>query len=312
MYDTTKPYTKKILELICQTWETPYVSVKGGIVKKKFSYFENSSTDGIGTKGNYHWQQKSFRNAILDALAMNLNDLLLKRARAYGVHDHIIIPEDNHNAIIEIVENLSEECKKRDIAILSGETAIHNDMSGLEISVSLDGFVKKPKPNLFLPENILVGIKSNGLHSNGFTKVREVFGDEFRKEFTEPTLIYSDVLLGINEKYDIKGMMHITGGAYKKLKDLLNDSDVLINNNHKLKPQDIFYELHNKGIPDEKMYKTFNCGIGFVLSIMRKDVQSIISEIEDSGFLADEIGRVIKGNGEVSIESMFSNEKVKV
>ncbi len=310
MYDTTKPYKKQILELISQTWETSYVSVKEGIVKKKFSYPETSSTDGIGTKGIYHWQQKSFKKAVIDALAMNLNDLVLMRARAYGLHDHIMIPEDNHKAIIEIVESLSEECQKRNIGILSGETAIHNDLSGLEISVNIDGFIKKPKLNLFLPGGVLIGIKSNGLHSNGFTKVREAFGNEFRKEFIEPTLIYSDILLNINEKYDIRGMMHITGGAYTKLKDFLSKENISIHNNHKLKPHNIFYEIYDKGIPDKRMYKTFNCGVGFVLSVTEKDAKSIISEIEDSGFLADEIGRVVKGDGKVSVESMFSDEKI--
>lgn len=80
MYDPTKPYKKQILELIKQTWETPYVSVKGDIypiIERKFSYPEVDHTDGIGTKGVYHWQQRTFGNAALDALAMNLNDLAL-------------------------------------------------------------------------------------------------------------------------------------------------------------------------------------------------------------------------------------------
>ena len=115
MYDTTKPYTKQILELIKQTWETPYVSVKKEIIEKKFSHPETSSSDGIGTKGVYHWQQRSFRNAVLDGLGMNLNDLLLLRARPYKLQNHIFVPKEDGGAILEIIKSLSKECKEREI-----------------------------------------------------------------------------------------------------------------------------------------------------------------------------------------------------
>jgi phosphoribosylaminoimidazole (AIR) synthetase len=155
MYDPTKPYKKDILELIKQTWETPYVSVEEPmegvypIIKKKFSYLEVDHTDGIGTKGVYHWHQKTFRNAALDALAMNLNDLALMRAIPYKLQNHILIPEDDKEAILEIVASLTEECKKRNIAITGGETSIHNNIDGLEISISISGFIKNYKPNRF-------------------------------------------------------------------------------------------------------------------------------------------------------------------
>ena len=312
MYDTTKPYKKQILELIRETWETPYDSVKSpGVFCKKVNFErEAGSTDGIGTKGIYHWQQKSFRNATLDALAMNLNDLILERSIAYKLQDHIFLPEDNKDAILEIINNLTNECVKRNIAIPYGETAIHNDMSGLEISISIDGFIEKPKPNLFLPGDVLIGIKSSGVHSNGYTLVRKLFGDEFRKEFIEPTLIYYDILHKINKKYEIHGMANITGGAYTKFKDFLSKDTIKIHNNHKLKPYDIFFEIYNKGILDEEMYKTFNCGIGFVLSSLNSQKRDIISILEDSGFIADEIGGIAKGNGKVSVESMFSSETI--
>jgi len=74
MYNPTKPYKKQILEIIKQTWKTPYISVRGGvysIIEKKFSHPEIDHTDGIGTKGVYHWRQRSFRSAVLDALAMS-------------------------------------------------------------------------------------------------------------------------------------------------------------------------------------------------------------------------------------------------
>ena len=82
MYNTTKPYTDKILKIIERC--------RGKIP---------ASTDGVGTKGIYHWQQKTFRNAVLDALAMNLNDMAVVKAKARGLHNHIMIPEDDEKAI---------------------------------------------------------------------------------------------------------------------------------------------------------------------------------------------------------------------
>jgi len=309
MYEPIKPYKKKILELVRKTWETPYVSIRDNIypiIEKKFSYPEVDHTDGIGTKGIYHWKQGTFRNAVLDALAMNLNDLAIARAVPYKLQNHIIIPEEDER-ILKIIEVLSEECKKREIAITGGETSIHNNISGLDISITISGFIKEVKKNKFKEGDILIGFRSNGLHSNGFTKVREVFGEEDRVEFIEPTKIYLDEILDLNSKFDIHGMMHITGGAYSKLKDLLENTDVEINRIHKLEPQNIFKELYKRGVSDEKMYKTFNCGIGFILSVSSEDADNVINGLE-----ADIIGKVVSGTGKIKIESMFSDKIIEL
>ncbi len=309
MYDPTKPYKRQILELIKQTWETPYVSVKKdvySVLKRKFSYPEVDHTDGIGTKGIYHWRKRSFRNAALDALAMNLNDLALIRATPYKLQNHIIIPEDDKEAILEIISVLAEECKKRGIVITGGETSVHNNINGIDISATVSGFIKDYKPNRFECGDVLIGIKSNGLHSNGFTRVREIFGNEYRPEFIEPTEIYLDKILELNKHFDIHGMMHITGGAYTKLKDLLNNADAILNRNHKLQPQAIFRDLYNRGVSDEEMYKTFNCGIGFILSAPKQESDDIVSELK-----GDVIGEVISGTGKVKIHSMFSDKNIE-
>src|SRR3989338_1373242 len=98
MYNPVKPYKKKILELIQTTWDTPLVKVSEGIypiITKKFSYPEVDHTDGIGTKGIYHWQQETFAYAVRDAMAMNLNDLALCRARPYKLQNHILVPTED-------------------------------------------------------------------------------------------------------------------------------------------------------------------------------------------------------------------------
>ena len=177
------PYKQKIIDEIQKTWYTPYVSVLFNtypIFKRNFFYPEVDHTDGIGTKGFYHWKQGTFNAAVIDALAMNLNDLAMLKVNPYSLTDNIMLPEEDNEAILEIVGSLVSESMVREIAILGGETAIHKNMSGLEISISMNGFVRNPKPNKCESGDVLVGMKSHGLHSNGFTKIREIFVDEIR------------------------------------------------------------------------------------------------------------------------------------
>lgn len=310
MYDPRKPYKQEILKLIRTTWKTPYLSVREGIYpvfERKFFYPEVEHTDGIGTKGIYHWRKRTFRDAVLDALAMNLNDLAVARAIPYKLQNHIVLPRDDRGTIVAIIQALVKECRKRKIAVTGGETSIHNGVQGMDISITVSGFVSNPKPNRFKIGDVLVGIKSRGLHSNGFTKIRELFKKEWRKEFVAPTRIYTDEILRLLGKYKIHGMMHITGGAFTRLKDILPDGiDASIEGSSRLRPHRIFQEIYKKGVPDEEMYRTFNCGIGFVLSADAKDAKRIVGELED----ADIFGHIIKGRGRIVIHSSFSTKKV--
>ena len=310
MYNPIKPYKDRILTEIKKTWRTPYVEIKPSvypIVRRKFFLPEVDHTDGIGTKGIYHWQKRTFGNAVLDVLAMNLNDLALVRAVPYKLQNHIFVPQDDHPAILAIVKALSQECQKRKIAITGGETSVQNTMAGMDISLSVSGLVKKFRPNKFLIGDVLLGIKSAGLHSNGFTKVREIFGNGYRADFVKPTAIYLDTILELDKKFDIHGMMHITGGAFTKLKGLLGRSNVHINRMHKLRPQPIFQELHNKGVSDKEMYQTFNCGIGFIFSTGPAQAKVITVRYPDIAI----IGQVTAGNGRIIIDSMFSNKNIE-
>lgn len=309
VYNPSKPYKNKILAEIAKTWKTPYLSVIKDIYPvffRKISYPEVDHTDGIGTKGVFHWEKRSFKAAVLDALAMNLNDLALVRATPYKLQNHIILPQDDQSAILAIIKALGQECKKRKIAITGGETSIHNNIAGLDIGMTVSGFIKKQKPNRLQIGDVLIGLGSSGIHSNGLTKARLVLGESFRPDFVKPTHIYSDSILKLNGMVDIHGMMHITGGAFTKLKDILpSGADIVIHKNHKLKPQKIFQGLSRLGVPDQEMYQTFNCGIGFILSIGKKDVAETLKFLSKY-HKADIIGEVVRGGRYIKIESMFS------
>lgn len=311
MYNPTKPYKHKILKLIKSTWNTPYVKVEKGlypIIKKKIFLPEVYHTDGIGTKGFYHWRKRTFKSAVLDALAMNLNDLAIVGAEPYALSNHIILPKDDRKAILEIVSFLSKECRKRKIVITGGETSIHSDMPGMDISITICGFIKKIQKNQCKVGDVLCGIKSNGIHSNGLTKAREVFKNKYKKEFTKPTSIYIDEILNLLDKHKINGMMHITGGAFTKLKDILGNADAIIDQPKKLWPQPIFQEIYEKGVLDKTMYSTFNCGVGFILSVPKKESLNVINFIKNTAVL----GKVISGNGQVHIRSAFSGKMIKI
>lgn len=311
MYATTKPYKSKILELIRKTWQTPYVDVKPGaypIIKKKFSFLEVQHTDGIGTKGFYHWQKRTFKNAVLDALAMNLNDFLMVGAIPYAIQNHIVLPEDDYQAIVEIIGELVRQCRKRKIAITGGETSIHNNAKGLDISITVSGFIKCIRENKCRAGDVLIGLKSNGLHSNGFTKVREIFGSRDNKEFTKPTAIYFDKIFPLLQQNKINGLMHITGGAFTKLKDLLDGSDIIISQPLKLRPQEIFYKIYQKGVSSKDMYSTFNCGVGLVLSVPKKEVKKIISHLPNTIV----IGKVVQGSNCIHVQSAFDGKWIKL
>ncbi len=296
---------------IKRTWKTPFVDVIDGYVIEKFPtpVFKYDHSDGLGTRGIYHWRQRTFKNAVLDALAMNLNDMLMMKVTPYKLQNHIMLPSGDEKAIEEIIGFLTDECLERKIAITGGETSIHEFFQNelLDISITMSGYAYQMSTNEFVKGDVLVGLASSGLHSNGFTFVRNC-GLEFRKEFVYPTKIYN-----LPNHLGIHGIQHITGGAFTKIKRLLGKgNDAYINKKHFLKPQDIFYEIYksarknlNIRVDLSTMYKVFNCGIGMVLSVSPNDVDYIIA------FTGGEvIGEVKNGSGNVIIESMFDNVMV--
>lgn len=303
MYDTEKKYIKEISEMIKETWNTPYMHKEMNIP----SCIDH--TDGIGTKGYYHWKYKTLDRAVMDALAMNLNDMAVLRATPYKLQDHIIIPEDSTEAIYSIINKLIDYCKQKKIAVTGGEISIQNNLCGVEISITMAGYPndKYILPNEIRDGDVLIGIESSGLHSNGFTRVREIEWDSaYWDELTRSTNIYIDTINNLD--VDIHGMMHITGGAFTRLRKICSGLDIFLLRNHILEPHDIFYQIYDYSDYGKSMYKTFNCGIGYIVSVAPEDVIKCLSQIKE--FKSAVIGYVSKGNGHIVIESMFSDRSI--
>lgn len=301
-YDPTKPHNRVLQEQSQRTWKSRWASLSAdGLLRRSFALpvWEIDHTDGIGSKGDLHWANRTFRNAVLDALAMNINDLAMFRARPYKMQNHLFLPEDDGNAIEAIAVAMADECLAREIVITGGECAIHNHMEGMEISVTMTGFVETPAANRFQPGDVLIGLPSDGLHANGTSLLRQLL--KFNDSWLAPTRIYE-----VPNWATIHGVQHITGGGFTKLKGRLDGADVYIHRRHSLLPHEVFRsaaEAIRGELPGDTMYKTFNCGIGMVLSVSPPAVDAVIRATG-----GDIIGEVTAGTGRVRIDSMFDDQ----
>lgn len=325
MYDTTKPYISEILGIIKATWNVSAPVEVLGPNDCTMSFPSETiftcHVDGVGTKGKYHWKQRTFREAVQDALAMNVNDLSAGGAKAFMLSPHIQVPRDDHNAVVAIMKSLANECIERDIAIVGGETAITDTLDGMEISLFVSGY----RPNqLVRPPiadgDVIIGLLSSGLHSNSFTKVRELFGrdEESNSYFTDPTRYYDRVTLSLQNKYgdSIHGIEHITGGAFTRLKKLLSGNRAILDFTPVPVPG-IFYEIYRRGVSDEEMFGTFNCGIGMVFIVAYEVAEMMILECAFLGQRAFRIGRIDnrfvgKRKCQIHIHSPFSSNIVSL
>jgi phosphoribosylaminoimidazole (AIR) synthetase len=174
-YDPTKPYKHALKHIIRQTWDKcPYVEIADGYYptfRRKHTGVEIDHTDGIGTKGVHHWQQGTFAEAAQDALAMNVNDLAIAGFKAYKTQAHLMVQDDDERSIVAVMSALGKLCEARGIAITGGETGVHNNLRGMELSLTVTGVQVEQRKNVGLAEHddVFVLIPSSGPHSNGFT-----------------------------------------------------------------------------------------------------------------------------------------------
>lgn len=315
MYDPTKPYKSQIKAAIERTWRSEYASAAQlpglpyPLIMKNDLYQkcqEVDHTDGIGTKGVLHMRHRTFSAAVQDALAMNLNDLLVMRARPYKLQNHLTLNVDDHEAILAVVSSLSEECIKRKIILTGGETSIHNTMSGMDLSITITGFAW-PVTNSFKTGDKLIGLPSSGIHSNGFTMARKYLGDD-RIDLTTPTRIYWDNVSPWFRPYSkfLHGMVHIAGGAYSRILDMLSENQTARFDSLK-NQQPIFDELYGHIKDDHTMYTVFNCGVGMILAVPAEEAENIAADLH-----AEVVGEIVEGPRKVVIRSAFSNEEIEL
>jgi len=244
----------------------------------------------------------------IDLVAMNVNDILCTGAKPLFFLDYIACGKLDPNVLKKVVKGVAEGCKQSGCSLVGGETA---EMPGIYKQEDYDlagfavGVVEKSKiidGSKIKEGDIVIGIASNGLHSNGFSLVRKVFSSFEQKslsqELLRPTKIYVKPILKLVEKYRINGIAHITGGAfYEKLTKLLPKGKCFEIQKGSWPIQKIFKIIQKRAkISDKEMFTTFNMGVGLVLVVSKKDVVSIMKDLKKSRLQCWQIGRVIKHN----------------
>ena len=283
-----------------------------------------SSTDGVGTKLKIAFTLNKHNTVGIDLVAMSVNDIITCGAKPLFFLDYISIGKLSKKVVVELIKGITEGCKMASCALLGGETAEmpgfypegEYDLAGFAVGVVerskiIDG--RKIKEG-----DSVIGIASNGLHSNGFSLVRKVLLEDKKYELAEkltvlkrtlgeellqPTRIYVKPVLYLLEKYKVLGIAHITGGGLlENIPRILPEGvSVQINQNSWPKPP-IFPLIQKEGeISDEEMYRTFNMGIGMVLVVRQKKALEILEALRLIDYNSYIIGKVVKGNKQIII-----------
>ena len=293
----------------------------GGLFRLPIKDFKNpilvSGTDGVGTKLELA-QIKNFHYEVgIDLVAMCINDIITSGAKPLFFLDYIATGKLDKSQLKEVIKGISKSCEENKCCLLGGETA---EMPGFYARNKYDlggfcvGIVEES--NLINGKNIcqddlIIALKSNGIHSNGFSLVREIIKSDnniehkfeentklnFYSELLKPTEIYSNLIHEfLIEHIEIKGMSHITGGGIPENLPRCMSSDFIPHID--IKSWDIpyiFKFLKDIGqVPDNDFWNTFNLGVGFCLVIDKKYKNQIFKICDRNNIISWEIGKILK------------------
>ncbi|GGI17757.1 phosphoribosylformylglycinamidine cyclo-ligase [Gottfriedia solisilvae] len=289
----------------------------------KFNYKEPvlvSGTDGVGTKLKLAFQMDRHDTIGIDAVAMCVNDIVVQGAEPLFFLDYLAVGKAVPERIEHIVKGVSEGCIQAGCSLIGGETA---EMPGMypEDEYDIAGFAVgiADKSKLVTGQNIqagdiLLGISSNGIHSNGYSLVRKVLlekggytldqhidqlGHTLGEELLRPTKIYVKPILNVLKNFEINGMAHITGGGFIENIPRMLPKGIGAEIDYGSWPiQPIFDLLEETGeLKREEMFNIFNMGIGMVLAIKEENLHDIINLLEESDEKVFIIGRTNAGEG---------------
>ena len=284
-----------------------------GIVEIPGGTLLATHTDGVGTKVMIAQSMKKYDTVGIDCVAMNVNDIICTGAVPISFVDYIAANRNDQEIFKQIVRGLVKGAKDAQVPIVGGETAILPDLiSGKNFSFDLAGMVVGilNKRDMILGNkikkgDIIIGINSSGLHSNGYSLARKVLSKYSMREkikglgvlgdaLLAPTKIYVKPVLQAIKECNIHGLAHITGGSFTKLLRLKKTGFMLDN---LPEPPPIFQIIENQGVAREEMYKTFNMGIGFCLIAPKEEEVRIGQIFKKHGFHNRQIGKIIEKKG---------------
>lgn len=263
-----------------------------------------SSTDGVGTKLLIAQANHVHNTVGIDLVAMNVNDILCVGAKPLFFLDYIACGKLKRDVLTDVVKGIAHGCRQAGCALIGGETAEMPDLYGKD-EYDLAGFavgvVERKKiidGSRISVGDVVVGIPSSGIHSNGYSLVRKVFSKAEQKRFVsellKPTRIYAKEVSAAIKSFDVKGIAHITGGAYyEKLTKILPKGLCFEILRESWPVPAIFQEIQKRGnVPQEDMYKTFNMGIGMAMVIAPKTLKQLSMVFKKSRVRHYVIGRV--------------------
>jgi phosphoribosylformylglycinamidine cyclo-ligase len=289
----------------------------GGLFRPGFKNFKDpilvSSTDGVGTKLKIAFLAGIHDTVGIDLVAMSANDILCSGAEGLFFLDYIATGKVKSSVLKDVVKGIAEGCREAGYALIGGETAEmpgmykkgEYDLAGFGVGIVdkidvIDGRTTKMG-------DLVLGLESSGLHSNGYSLVRKVFTKKelkkYAPELLKPTRLYCKPVLEVKKALSIKGIANITGGAfYDKIPRIIPKGMAIEIFRKSWWMPPIFSIIQKKGNIDYKeMYRTLNMGIGMVLVLDRKDIDVAKYILLRAGIKSHVIGRVIKGNREVVI-----------
>lgn len=279
-----------------------------------------SGTDGVGTKLMLAFAADKHDTIGVDAVAMCVNDIVAQGAEPLYFLDYIACGTLHPEKIEQIVKGIADGCEQAGCALIGGETA---EMPGMYSSEEYDlagftvGIAEKSKliNGSHIGENdVLIGLASNGLHSNGFSLVRKVLLEDagldlneqydglskpLGEELLTPTRIYVKPLLEVFNKYDVNGVAHITGGGFiENIPRMLPEGLAAEIDYGSWPVPPVFDLIEERGsLTRKEMFTTFNMGIGMVLAVSEENMLPVIRLLEETGEKPYIIGRVKKGEG---------------
>ena len=282
-----------------------------------------SGTDGVGTKLKIAFLMDKHNTVGIDCVAMCVNDVICCGAKPQFFLDYIAVGKNVPEKVADIVSGVAEGCVQSECALIGGETAEmpgfypvdEYDLAGFSVGVVDKDKILKPDTQK--AGDVMIGIKSSGVHSNGFSLVRKVFtvneqnlarhysdlGSTLGECLLTPTKIYVKAVMKLLDAVNVKAISHITGGGfYENIpRSLPNGISVKIERNA-VQVLPIFNVIQSVGkIPERDMFNTFNMGVGMTVVVDKNDVDKAIAAIRAAGEDAYVLGELVNGDDGVII-----------
>lgn len=296
----------------------------GGMFDLGLLYYRHpilvSGTDGVGTKLKLAFAMDRHDTVGIDAVAMCVNDILAQGAEPLIFLDYVAVGKNEPAVVAAIVSGVAEGCRQAGCALVGGETAEMPGMYGdgeYDIAGFSVGAVEKEElidASKVKAGDILIGLPSSGVHSNGFSLVRKIIADrnlDLKKIYPEvdrektlgevlltPTVIYVKPVLALLKRVKPHGIAHITGGGFhENIPRILPEGVMAEIDSESWEIPPIFRFLEKEGgIEHEEMFNIFNMGVGMVIAVEEKDAAEAIKTLRDNGIAAFELGRINKAD----------------